>query len=100
MCTHVLRFEQKSVTNLFVSSVSYHIYRCEKNQYIVKVAYCKLFWSHIIEKIYYRYLSLVVRKLVFGVSDQVRHKPSCTATEDSLRLDILNLCIRGIIQSV
>ena len=27
-------------------------------------------------------LSLVVRKPVFGVSDQVRHKPSCTATED------------------
>ena len=28
------------------------------------------------------YLSLVVRKPVFGVSDQVRHKPGCTATED------------------
>ena len=27
-------------------------------------------------------LSLVVRKPVFGVSDQVRHKPDCTATED------------------
>ena len=27
-------------------------------------------------------LSLVVRKPVFGVSDQVRHKPGCTATED------------------
>ena len=27
-------------------------------------------------------LSLVVRKPVFGVSDQVRHKPVCTATED------------------
>ena len=26
------------------------------------------------------YLSLVVRKLVFGVSDQVPHKPGCTAT--------------------
>ena len=26
--------------------------------------------------------SLVVRKPVFGVSDQVRHKPGCTATED------------------
>ena len=30
--------------------VSYHIYSCENNQYIVKVAYCKLLWSHIIEK--------------------------------------------------
>ena len=28
------------------------------------------------------YMSLVVRKLVFGVSDQVPHKPGCTATED------------------
>ena len=27
-------------------------------------------------------LSHVARKPVFGVSDQVRHKPSCTATED------------------
>ena len=28
------------------------------------------------------HMSLVVRKPVFGVSDQVRHKPDCTATED------------------
>ena len=28
------------------------------------------------------YLSLVVRKPVFAVSDQVRHKPGCTASED------------------
>ena len=27
-------------------------------------------------------MSLVVRKPVFGVSDQVRHNPGCTATED------------------
>ena len=27
-------------------------------------------------------LSLVMRKPVFRVSDQVRHKPGCTATED------------------
>ena len=27
-------------------------------------------------------MSLVVRKPVFGVSDQVRHKPGCTITED------------------
>ena len=26
--------------------------------------------------------SLVLRKPVFGVSDQVLHKPGCTATED------------------
>ena len=29
------------------------------------------------------YLSLVVRKPVFGVSDQVRHKPDCAITEYS-----------------
>ena len=28
-------------------------------------------------------LSLVLRKPVFGVSDQVRHKPGCQTTEDS-----------------
>ena len=28
------------------------------------------------------HLSLVVRKPVFGVSDLVRHKPGCTATQD------------------
>ena len=28
------------------------------------------------------YMGLVVRKPVFGVSDLVRHKPGCTATED------------------
>ena len=88
------------MTNLFVSSVSYHIYSCENNQYIVEVAYCKLLWSHIIEKVYYRYLSLVVRKPVFAVSVQLRHKPSCTGTEDGLRPDILDLCIRGMEQSV
>ena len=29
------------------------------------------------------FLSLVLRKPVFGASDQVRHKPGCTATGDS-----------------
>ena len=28
------------------------------------------------------YMSLVVRKTVFGVSDLVGHKPGCTAIED------------------
>ena len=28
------------------------------------------------------YLSRVMRKLVFGVSNQVQHKPGCTITED------------------
>ena len=32
-----------------------------------------------------------MRKSVFGVSDQVRHKPGCTAAEDGWRLEILDL---------
>ena len=36
-------------------------------------------------------MSLVVRKSVFGVSEQVRHKPGCTFTEDGERLEILDL---------
>ena len=37
------------------------------------------------------YMNLVVRKLVFGVSDQVRHKRGCAATEDRYRLEISDL---------
>ena len=32
----------------------------------------------------------VVRKSFFGVSDQVRHKPACTATEDGYGLEVLD----------
>ena len=42
-------------------------------------------------------MSCVMRKLVFGVSDQVGHKPGCTATEDGWRLDISDLESRGIV---
>ena len=45
-------------------------------------------------------MSLVVRKLVFGVSDQVRHKLGCTVTEDGWRLEILYLGSRGIVLSM
>ena len=31
-----------------------------------------------------------MRKPVLRVSDQVRHKPGCTTTEDGLRLEILD----------
>ena len=34
------------------------------------------------------------------VSDLVRHKPGCTATEDGLRLEILDLESRGIVLSM
>ena len=47
-----------------------------------------------------RYLSLVVRKPIFVVSDPVTHKPGCTATEDSKRLEISYLGTRGIVLSV
>ena len=33
-------------------------------------------------------MSRVMRKTVFGVSDQVRHKPDCAATEDGYRLRV------------
>ena len=46
------------------------------------------------------HLCLGVRKPVFGVTDQVRHKPGCTATEDSQRLEILDLGSRVIVLSV
>ena len=32
-----------------------------------------------------------MRKPVFGVSDQVRHKPGCTTTEDGWRIEIPDL---------
>ena len=45
-------------------------------------------------------MSLVVRKTVFGVSDQVRHKPGCTVTENGLRLEISDLGRRRIVLSL
>ena len=45
------------------------------------------------------YMSLVTRKPVFGVSDQVRLKPACSATEASYRLEISDIETRGIILS-
>ena len=38
----------------------------------------------------------VARNPVFGVSDQVRHKPGCTTIEFSLRLELLDLGSRGM----
>ena len=42
-------------------------------------------------------MSLVVRKPVFGVSDQVRHKLGCTTTQDGLIREISDLGSRGIV---
>ena len=46
------------------------------------------------------HMRLVVRKPVFGVSDQVPHKPGCADTEDGERLEISDLGSRGIVLSV
>ena len=45
-------------------------------------------------------LSLVVRKPVFGNSDQVTHKPGCTTTQDGKKLEISDVGSRGIVLSV
>ena len=37
-----------------------------------------------------------MRKPVFGVSDQVRHKPGLTVTEDGYRLEISDLEVQGL----
>ena len=47
----------------------------------------------------HRHMSRDVRKPVFGVSDQVRHKPGCTATEYGWRHEISDLESRGIVLS-
>ena len=44
-------------------------------------------------------MSLVIRKTVFGVCDQVRLKPVCSATETSWGLESLDIASRGIILS-
>ena len=44
-----------------------------------------------------RHMSLVVRKPVFGVSDQVPHKPGSTTTRDGQRLEISYLEKKGIV---
>ena len=46
------------------------------------------------------YMSRDLRKPVFGVSDQVPHKPDCTTTEDGESLEISDLESRGIVLSV
>ena len=45
-------------------------------------------------------MSRIIRKPVLAVSDQVRHKLGCTATEDGSRLEISDLGSRGIVLSM
>ena len=42
----------------------------------------------------------LTRKRVFRLSDQVRHKPGCTATEDCFKREISDLGSRGIVLSM
>ena len=54
-------------------------------------------------RICFDHLSRGARDPVFGSSDQVRHKPVCTVTYESLKLkmfEILDLSIKGIVLSV
>ena len=51
-------------------------------------------------QLFLTYLSLVVRKPVFRVSDDVGHKPGCTVTEHGSGLEISDLRSRGIVLSV
>ena len=44
-------------------------------------------------------MSLVMRKPVFGICDQVRFKPACAATEARYRLESSDIESRGIILS-
>ena len=45
------------------------------------------------------HFSCVTKTSIFGVSEQVRHKPSYTAAEDDERLEISDLGKRGIVLS-
>ena len=51
------------------------------NQSIESKIVVSIFIFAFLQVIHY-HLSLVVRKPVFGVSDQVRHKPGCTVIQD------------------
>ena len=46
------------------------------------------------------HLSRVARKPVFGISEQVRHKPACTVTEKSKDLEISGIRRGGVVLSV
>ena len=54
---------------------------------------CVPFWEKLVN------MSHVTRKPVFRVCDQVRNKPTCSATVTSYRLEISDIKTRGIILS-
>ena len=64
-------------------------------------AWCSLFCFYVLQlwNLKFWHMSLITRKLVFGVCDQVRLKPACQATEARWRLEISDIETRGIILS-
>ena len=68
--------------------------------HIAQVFIHQCYRNILVQKLSQGHMSLVVRKQVFRVSDQVRHKPGCTATEDGYKLEIMDLESRGIVLSV
>ena len=70
----------------------------EGHEHVITVK-CGLVLSLIIAAVSFK-IEPRCEKTVFGVSDQARHKPGCTATEDALGLEISDLESRGIVLSV
>ena len=65
----------------------YLLYFVDQSSYLVlltEASFCVMdvLYSTPAMESQFSHMSLVVRKLVFGVSDQVRHKPGCTTTQD------------------
>ena len=52
--------------------------------------------QHVVESVPYN-MCLIVKKPVFRVSDQFRHKPGCKSTEYVLMLEVSDLRRRGIV---
>ena len=85
---NIIQFEVKVFGNFVIDFLG--TYELMKQQ--IRKNECK--------KVFIIKMSLVVRKPVFGVSHQVRHKPGCTTTEDGWTLEISDLGRRGIVLSV
>ena len=75
-------------------STGEELYILDENRFICKEDYIS---SKLSGKIVKFNMSRVMRKLVFGVSDQVRHKPGYTARG---RLEACYLGSRGIVLSI
>ena len=59
----------------------YIAWACFRNEFVFEVLGV-LNGTDVLSWVINLYMKLVVRKPVSGVSDQVPHKPGCTATED------------------